>query len=75
MSPSDGLGRTVGITVTAKMRGGEKEEEKLNVKAVFIEGGDGGKREDSEEDRLLCDLQEEVLKLTGSMINTGRTNA
>lgn len=60
----------VGMTVTAKMRG--EEEEDLNMRAVFF---CEGKREDSEEDQLWCDLQEEVLELTGSIINTGRTYA
>lgn len=61
-------GCTVGITVTAKIQG---KGEEFNVRAIFLE--DGRKREDLEEDQLWCDLQEEVLKLTGSIINTSCT--
>lgn len=39
--------------------------------AVLLQRDGGGRR--SEEDQLWCDSQEEVLKLTGSIINTGRS--
>lgn len=54
--------RAVGITATAQMQR-KGEVEGLNVRDVFVE-----EREDYEED-----LQEEVLKPTGRIINTGRT--
>lgn len=46
---TDGFSRSgpgLGITVTAKMRG---EEEELNMRAVFIEGGDRRRQEERED--------------------------
>lgn len=44
-----GSGPGLGETVTAKMRG---EEEELNMKAVFIEGGDRTRQEEREDSDL-----------------------
>lgn len=66
-----GLGRAVGITVTAEVQG---EGGELNMRAIFIEGGGRGRQEERtrEEDQ---NLQEEVFNVTGSIINTGCTCA